>query len=136
MKLTAIVATTAVVIIVGLGAMLHLERQSHQTTIKELASIQAVQATEKQRQVKNKKKADAENKRLRSDLATANQRLRDKIAGSNFTGNSGNSESVCFGRTEFDRAIRNFVEGVGRIAGKGSEAITDLNTARKWAQQN
>lgn len=136
MQLTVIVSTIAVVIIVGLGAALHLERQAHQTTIKELAGIQAVQKTEKQRQVKNKNKADAENKRLRTELAAADKRLRDQIAGSNFTGNSGNSEVVCFDRAKLDQAIRSFVERTGGLIGKGDSAITDLNSAKQWAQQN
>jgi hypothetical protein len=123
-----------VAIIVGLGAGWKLESNSHARTKQENLAIQVALKLEKETQVKNKKKADEENLRLKSDLATANKRMRQSVASRDFTGGAGSAETACYDRAKLDRAIREFASEVGALIERGASQELDLNTAKQWAR--
>lgn len=90
------------------------------------------------KQATNKKKIDEENKRLRADVGVANKRLQNLIASGSYlpkpTGAPGSIETATFDRAKFDQAVRDFVGETAKLVGKGTEAITDLDSAKRWAQ--
>lgn len=91
-----------------------------------------------------KDKSDAENQRVKANLAgvyAAYRSLRDGNSGSGKLPNSAGAATFapsaarsCFDSPEFIGAIRSLETGILGITQQGDQAIVDLNTARKWAQ--
>jgi len=98
------------------------------------------EAADKQR----KEKADVERiaaKRTLDGLYSAYASLRDSRKGSGGSILSspapvaGGSATATFDRAAFDRAISDFDAGAVEILKQGDGAISDLNTAKRWADQ-
>lgn len=90
-----------------------------------------------------KDRADADAARARSDLAglyAAYRSLRDSEAraGGGFvppaTSGAAGADRASFDRAGLDSALREFDRGVTSLLEEGDRAMTDLNTARRWAQ--
>src|SRR3990167_9306543 len=85
-----------------------------------------------------KEKADADKKRLTTDLAATVKRLRDARASRSFVPSapaaSTRPDFACFDRKALESAIGGFIEEARTIADRGSEATINLDTAKKWAQ--
>ena len=47
----------------------------------------------------------------------------------------GSADTACFSRPEYLGAYGKLVEGLRGLADEGSKAVTDLNTAKAWAQR-
>jgi hypothetical protein len=103
------------------------------------AEGEAAQARVKARETEDKllkEKADAENKRLRTDLAATTQRLRD--AGTRFSAVSRlaptaqRSDLACFDRAELDAAVGGYQSAILGLVEKGAEAALDLDAVRRW----
>jgi len=88
---------------------------------------------------KRKEEADANNLRLRSDLAVLTKRLRDARANSNFVpaapAGSDSPARATFDREALERAIRAFDSEVQGLIDEGSRAVVDLDTAKRWARE-
>lgn len=91
-----------------------------------------------------KGKADAESEKTRRNLAdvyAAYRKLRDAraSAGRSFVPAAPTTAErpadATFDRTALDRALSDFDRGVSESLERGDQAIVDLNTARKWAQE-
>lgn len=97
-----------------------------------------------------KENADAENARttdgLRADLDAARKRLRDERARGRTlsapAATAASPDKTCFNPALLAGAIQRLDEGIGRfeegvlgIVESGSQAVIDLDTARRWAQQ-
>jgi hypothetical protein len=91
----------------------------------------------------DKEKADAENVKAKSDLAglyAAYRSLRDHRDST--TGSilppaapgTTSPQTACFDRPALDNALSGFDAGITGLLEVGDKAITDLNTARAWAQ--
>ncbi len=80
-------------------------------------------------------KANEENDVLRNTLAAERARVRNLTAriNSRLMPTTPSAEAPPLnGALPLD-ALRAFVTGVGDLVGEGAEAITDLNTAKRWA---
>lgn len=91
-----------------------------------------------QENAKRKEKSDAERKRLLTINAGLADRLRDNAARSSLpptTSDTGIPETACFLRADLDAAIQRFTTGIAGIVTQGDSAVTDLDLARRWAQQ-
>ena len=91
-----------------------------------------------QENAKRKEKSDAERKRLLTINAGLADRLRDNAGRSSLpeaSGNTGSTETTCFRRADLDAAIQRFTTGIAGIVTQGDSAVTDLDLARRWAQQ-
>jgi hypothetical protein len=111
--------------------------------VKALGDAQnAKAAAEDKANKERKEKADAENKKLRSDLAglyDAYGRLREQRARSSelpsAPAGSRRPDLACFDRAELARAVGGLEEGVLRLTRQGDEARLDLDTAKEWARK-
>lgn len=87
----------------------------------------------------NKEKADAENDRLNRELRALAKRLRERNASGSYlpapSASAGSADTACFDRAQLDRAIRDLDRGVQGLVVEGAEAVTDLNSAKQWAQR-
>lgn len=87
---------------------------------------------------KKKEEADADNLRLRNDLAVLTKRLRDARANSQFLpaapADSGSPASACFSRPDLERALQRLDAGVSDLLAEGDRAVVDLETAKAWAR--
>ena len=87
-----------------------------------------------------KEKADAENKRTITNLRADVKRLRDnRASGGGLSAPATSAESperICFDPAKFGAALRALDEGILGIVETGSEAVINLDTAKKWAQEN
>lgn len=85
-----------------------------------------------------KEKADEENRVARDRLLATIGKLRRERAGSSFVPAAPSCPerpaSACLDRAELERALRNLDAGVQGLVDEGSKAVTDLNTAKRWAQ--
>ena len=90
--------------------------------------------------LKNKERADEENRRTTAGLRADVKRLRDErdyARGSIVPAAPAGSASpdvTCADRAELERALREFVTETRGLMDEGSAAVTDLNTAKQWAQ--
>lgn len=88
---------------------------------------------------KRKEAADADNLRLRGDLAVLTKRLRDARAGSSFVPAAASCpdrpSSAAFDRTLLERALRDFDSAIQGLVDEGSRAVIDLDTAKRWAKE-
>lgn len=87
-----------------------------------------------------KEKADAENKRTINNLRADVKRLRDeRTRGGGLSAPAPSAESpdrICFDPAKLSGALRKFDEGVLGLVEGCSEAVINLDTAKKWAQEN
>ena len=99
------------------------------------AQARAKEAADKQ----DKEKADAQNKAAVATLnATVAKLRRDADARrAAFLPSSatapGNPDTACFDRPLYLGAYGSLNEGLRRLSDEGSQAVTDLNTAKAWA---
>lgn len=150
---TAYAAIGAAVVIAGLGIAVKVQTSRLEAVKAEYAGFvaqvkvlgdaqNAKAAAEDKANKERKEKADAENKKLRSDLAglyDAYGRLREQRArGSELPGAPAGSrrpDLACFDRAELARAVGGLEEGVLRLTRQGDEARLDLDSAREWARK-
>jgi len=87
-----------------------------------------------------KEKADAENKRTITNLRADVKRLRDnRASGGGLSAPATSAESperICFDPAKLSGALRKFDEGVLGLVEGCSEAVINLDTAKKWAQEH
>lgn len=90
---------------------------------------------------KAKEKSDAENSKTRRDLAglyDAYRSLRDQPRHGSLlpptASGAASPATATFDRATLDSALSGFDKGVTGLLRQGDEAITDLNTAKKWAK--
>jgi hypothetical protein len=87
-----------------------------------------------------KEKADAENKRTINNLRADVKRLRDeRTRGGGLSAPAPSAESpdrICFDPAKLSGALRKFDEGVLGLVEGCSESVINLDTAKKWAQEN
>ena len=87
---------------------------------------------------KRKEAADADNLRLRSDLALLTKRLRDARANSGILPPTascpGRPDSATFNATLLERALQQLDGEVSGLLEEGDRAIVDLETAKAWAK--
>ena len=107
--------------------------------VKAKGEVAKAQAKAKEAEDKQKKEAaDAENAKTVIALTADNERLRQQRATRSYlppaSPGAGKPETACLNRADAERAIRDFVEGAGRLAEEGDRAIVDLNTDKRWAQ--
>ena len=97
-------------------------------------SADETKAKDKQRQ----EQADAENKRTINSLHADIKRLRNERASggglSAPTPITSDPTRACFDAAQFSAALRRLDEGILGIVETGSEAVINLDTAKKWAQ--
>ena len=108
----------------------------------------AAETAVKVKEAKNKlakDKADADKKRLTTNLAATVKRLRDANSRRSTVSapapSAASPDRICLDPTKFASAIRGFGEGIGRfedgvlgLVAEGSQAVIDLDTAKGWAQ--
>lgn len=86
---------------------------------------------------KRKETADAETQKLRTDNAALAKRLRDARSRGSFVPpaapTSTSPDRATFDRAELERAIQQLDAGVSGLIAEGTEAVTSLNVARRWA---
>lgn len=144
-------AIAAGVVIAGLGIALKVQSSRLASCQSEYATFRAeVKAlgeaairTAKQREADDKKRkeaADAENAKVRRDMAgvyDAYKRLRDQRASSGFVPapapGSSRPDRACFNRAELERTLGAIDAGGAGIAKEGDDARVDLDTAKRWA---
>ena len=87
-----------------------------------------------------KEKADAENKRTITSLRADVKRLRDeRTRGGGLSAPAASAESpdrICFDPAKLSGALRKFDEGILGLVEGCSEAVINLDTAKKWAQEH
>ena len=105
-----------------------------------LAAEQAEKARVQQQSDQLKKDtADAENKAAMARLNATIGELRHQRDSSraaflsSTAASPGSPQSTCFSTSELGAAYGRLVESVRGIADEGSKAVTDLDTAKKWA---
>jgi len=124
-------------------ASLEAEFEQFKGSVKALGEkAKADAALQQAKDSERKAKSDAENAKTRRDLAgvyDAYRRLRDSRSGGSLlpTTPSGSASpaTASFDRTGLDRALSEFDRGVTGLLEQGDQAITDLNTAKAWAQK-
>ena len=148
----AYAAIGAAVVIAGLGIAVKVQTSRLEAVKAEYAGFvaqvkaagdaqNAKAAAEDKANKERKEKADAENKRLRSDLAglyDAYKRLRDSPSRRTFSEAGGTAASparACLDAAAANRALQAFDAGVAGLLEEGDRAIVDVNTARRWAKQ-
>ena len=160
-KLGVAIGTALVVALLAVGlwvqsARLEAEQKSHGATKQEYAAFvdkvkllgevaEKAARTETARAKIDKEAADAENRDLRRELDVRRGQLRDERARARSSivpapgAASERPDRATFDRAELERGIQQDLdraEGqLEALAGKGAAAVTDLNTARKWAQK-
>jgi hypothetical protein len=81
--------------------------------------------------------ADAEHAATVKSLNDTLSRLRSERASRSYlppaAPGAPSAQRACLSRPDAERAIREFVEGAGRLLEEGDRAIVDLNTAKAWA---
>jgi hypothetical protein len=97
-------------------------------------SAQIQEAADKKR----KDTADAENVRLRTANAALARSLRESRSSAGYlpkpAPGSASPDRITFDREALESAIRRLDDGLSAIAESGDQAITDLDTAKRWAQ--
>ena len=89
---------------------------------------------------KEKEKADDQNAKAKRELAglyDAYRSLRDQPARRfvpEAPAGSASAARACYDPVALDSALRTLDKGVAGLLQEGDSAITDLNTARKWAK--
>lgn len=105
--------------------------KAHGEAAKKLADAKA--ADDKKR----KEESDAAYQTSIARLAADNKRLRDERARSSYVpagpGPAGRSDLTCFDRTELERALQQFDEGVAGLLAEGDADALALTIARRWA---
>lgn len=91
------------------------------------------------RDLQSKTRADHENQTAIERLRSDNKRLRERADSSGSAvpaaaAGASRPDLACFDRTELDAAIRRYESGIQGVAEKGSEAVVNLDTAKRWAQ--
>lgn len=146
---TAYIAIGASAVILGLSVAVKVQSSRLASCKAEFAAFQAdVQAKGEAAQreadrinadnAKRKEKSDAERKRLIIANADLADRLRDNASRSSLpeaSGTAGSPETACFRRADLDAAIQRFTTGIAGIVTQGDSAVTDLDLAKRWAQQ-
>lgn len=145
-------AVAAGVVIAGLGIALKVQSARLESCQSEYATFKAeVKAlgeaaikAAKQREADDKKRkeaADAENAKVRRDMAgvyDAYKRLRDQRAASGFVPAAApgavRPDRACFNRAELERTLGVIDAGGAGIAKEGDDARVDLDTAKRWAK--
>lgn len=88
-----------------------------------------------------KEESDAENEKLRNQLAAATRKLRESnpvsggSAGPARPGSKCPDGQTCFDTAEYQRADGKFVEGARGLADESTALNADLDTAKTWAQK-
>jgi hypothetical protein len=89
------------------------------------------------RNLKEKERSDAENKRLRSTNAALSRSLRESRSGRQFvpapSPSAKRPDAATFDRAELERAIQLLDERVSGLIEQGDKARIDLDTAKEWA---
>jgi hypothetical protein len=85
-----------------------------------------------------KEQADADVEEELDDLHAIVARLRNAARSSASlvpaaTAASSSPERACFDRSDLDRTLRNFTEGVADLIGEGEQAVIELDGAKGWA---
>lgn len=115
------------------------EFQAFQAQVKAIGDAAEIAARKQEASDKAKKeKIDRENIQLRRNNAILAQRMRDNAGRSVLPAaapGSGRPDAACFQRTLLDDALRKFTQGTAGIAIDGDAAVTDLDSARKWAAE-
>lgn len=146
---TAYIAIGASAVILGLSIAVKVQSSRLASCKAEFAAFQADvkakgEAAKKEadrinaENARKKEKSDAERKRLLTINAGLADRLRDNAGRSSLpptTSDTGSPETACFRRADLDAAIQRFTLGVSGIVTQGDSAVTDLDLARRWAQQ-
>ena len=146
---TAYIAIGASAVIIGLSVAVKVQSSRLASCKQEFAAFQADvkakgEAAKREadrinhENAKRKEKSDAERKRLLTINAGLADWLRDNAGRSSLpeaSGNTGSPETACFRRADLDAAIQRFTSGIAGIVTQGDSAVTDLDLARRWAQQ-
>jgi len=86
-----------------------------------------------------KQEADNENKRTTAALLADIKRLRNARASGSFVPGSASApaspDRATFDRAELEQSIRDFDTGVQGLVDQGSQAVIDLDSAKRWAQK-
>lgn len=138
--LQVVYAVGAVVVVALVGTYIY--KCESAMTFKERAVMLAEDAKKRaEKQAENdrdaKERSDAENTKLRTDLAVSDKRLRDERASRSRvppapTG-SRRPDLATFDRAELERAMAHLDERGAGIAREGAAATVDLDTAKRWA---
>jgi hypothetical protein len=90
------------------------------------------------RNLKEKERSDAENKRLRTANAALSRSLRESRSSRQYlpapSPSAKRPDAATFDRAELERAIQLLDERVSGLIEQGDQARIDLDTARTWAQ--
>jgi hypothetical protein len=85
-----------------------------------------------------KEQADRENQVSSKRIADLSRQLRESRSAKRYVPpaapGSASPDRATFDRAELESAIRRLDAEVSGIAAQGDQAVTDLNTARKWAK--
>ena len=142
-RLVAIVLLVAVPSI--WGAVMRLQRDharaeyaTYRTKVAQAAAAAAEVALKKTiADEQRKEKADAEHAAAVARLNSTIRRLRDARAASSFVPAAascpGSPDRAAFDRAVLERTIRALDTGVQGLVDEGSRAVTDLDTAKRWA---
>src|SRR3990167_8029489 len=144
--------------VVMLGMVVALKVQTHrlETCKAEFAMFKAqvealglaAEKAAKEKEAKDKlakEKADAENARTTATLAATVKRLRDANSRRSTVSApapfAASPDRICLDPNKLTSAVRSFGEGIGRfvdgvlgIVVEGSQAVIDLDSAKRWAQ--
>jgi hypothetical protein len=89
------------------------------------------------RNLKEKERSDAENKRLRTANAALSRSLRESRSSRQYlpapSPSAKRPDAATFDRGELERAIQSLDERVSGLIEQGDQARIDLDTAKEWA---
>jgi hypothetical protein len=89
------------------------------------------------RNLKEKERSDAENKRLRTANAALSRSLRESRSSRQYlpapSPSAKRPDAATFDRGELERAIQSLDERVSGLIEQGDKARIDLDTAKEWA---
>jgi hypothetical protein len=89
------------------------------------------------RNLKEKERSDAENKRLRTANAALSRGLRESRSSRQYvpapSPSAKRPDAATFDRGELERAIQSLDESVSGLIEQGDQARIDLDTAKEWA---
>lgn len=87
--------------------------------------------------IERKWRIDNENSKLRIDVAALANRLRDARASGGIlpapAPGAASPDRIAFDRPNLERTLQQLDAGVSAIVAEGDAAVTDLDSARKWA---
>ena len=144
------------VVVISMGAAIAIQTYRLKSVKAEYAEFKggvealgkAAEKAAKEKEAKDKlakEKADDDKKRLTTDLAATAKRLRDANSRRSTVSapapSAASPDRICLDPTKLTSAVRSFGEGIGRfedgvlgIVVEGSQAVIDLDSAKRWAQ--